>query len=250
MAEPKAKKPAAKKKPATKKPAAKKPPPRAKKPPKEAPVEAAEVVVDEIVDAEVIAESPVEAMAEAVADAVAEAARLDEEDDEDEDDDDEAEPPVAMTDEEKSLSEMYASDLAKPASAHAEFRDHKSADEDRPMTPEINARDERKHRWEDRRDQRRRRRDERDQRRADNRPTVPQPNQHGSAAQRPPQQQLPLHQQSLPLPRPMQQPITMPDRVDHDALAPRRHAARRRRRDRVRAAHATASRCRSASSPR
>jgi hypothetical protein len=70
-----------------------------------------------------------------------------------------------LSDEEKELSAIYGDDLSKPATAHAEFADRQTADEDRPMLPEINARDERKHRWEDRRNDRRRRRDERQGRR-------------------------------------------------------------------------------------
>jgi hypothetical protein len=70
-----------------------------------------------------------------------------------------------LTPEEQELSAIYGDDLTKPATAHGEYKDGKTADEDRPMMPEINARDERKAQWQDRRDHRRRRRDERDARR-------------------------------------------------------------------------------------
>ena len=76
-----------------------------------------------------------------------------------------AQPAVELTDEEKELQSVYGEEIAAPATAHAEYRDRQTSDEDRPMLPEITARDERNKRWDDRRDQRRRRRDERDQRR-------------------------------------------------------------------------------------
>jgi hypothetical protein len=74
-------------------------------------------------------------------------------------------PPVALSPEEQELAELYGDDLAKPAIAHGEYSDRQTADEDRPMVPEINARDERKHQWQERRDRRRQRRDERNQQR-------------------------------------------------------------------------------------
>ncbi|TMQ11980.1 MAG: hypothetical protein E6J91_21680, partial [Deltaproteobacteria bacterium] len=67
------------------------------------------------------------------------------------------------------LSTLYGDDLAAPAIAHGEYADRQTADEDRPMVPEINARDERKAQWQERRDRRRRRRDERDRQRLERR---------------------------------------------------------------------------------
>ncbi len=69
------------------------------------------------------------------------------------------EPP--LTAEEQELAALYGDDLAPaaPAAAHAEFADARTADEDRPMLPEINGRQERQKRWEERREQRRARRD-------------------------------------------------------------------------------------------
>ena len=69
------------------------------------------------------------------------------------------EPP--LTPEEQELAAIYGDDLAPApaAAAHAEFSDSRTADEDRPMMPEINGRQERQKRWEERRDQRRARRD-------------------------------------------------------------------------------------------
>ena len=67
-----------------------------------------------------------------------------------------------MTPEEQELQAIYGDDLAKPATAHAEYSDKKTADEDRPMMPEINAREERKAQWQDRRDHRRSRREDRE----------------------------------------------------------------------------------------
>jgi hypothetical protein len=74
-----------------------------------------------------------------------------------------------MSPEEQELQNLYGDDLAKPAIAHAEYADRQTADEDRPMVPEINARDERKLQWQERRDRRRRRRDERDRARQERR---------------------------------------------------------------------------------
>src|SRR5262249_50916005 len=71
----------------------------------------------------------------------------------------------ALTDEEQQLAAVYGEDLARPAIAHAEFSDRQTRDEDRPMMPEINAREERKQQWQERRDRRKQRRDERQQRR-------------------------------------------------------------------------------------
>ncbi|HEY5933394.1 MAG TPA: restriction endonuclease [Kofleriaceae bacterium] len=155
--EPKKKKPAGgAKKPAAKKPAAKKP--AAKKPARkkkgdesteadtvsaaleDTAAAVADQLDDDIEDAEVIAETPLEAMA------------VDE-------------PPVALTEEEQQLAAIYGDDLSAPAKVHGEYQDRQTADEDRPMMPEINARDERKAHWQDRRQQRRQRREQRDQER-------------------------------------------------------------------------------------
>lgn len=175
-------KPAAKKKAPAKKAAPKKA--RAKK--AEAPVVAAAPEVEEVADAEIIAETPITAEL-IVEDAPA---------------------ALPLSDEEKELTAIYGEDLtAAPATAHAEYQDRQTRDEDRPMMPEINARDERKAQWQDRRDRRKQRRDERDQRRQarqDDGPPRPQAQQ----------QQQPQHQSSRPpqvqQPRPevrMQMPI-------------------------------------------
>ncbi len=154
-----AKKKAATKKPAPKKPAAKKPvpkkpAPKAKKPAKavatetELPVEVAPTreSLTAIEDAEIIAETPVVA-----------------------DDEDDAEPAAELSEEEKELSAIYGDDLSAPAPVHSEYQDKQTADEDRPMMPEINARDERKAHWQDRRAARRARRDQRNNDRPPNR---------------------------------------------------------------------------------
>jgi hypothetical protein len=81
-----------------------------------------------------------------------------------------AEPAAEMSDEEKALVDLYSEDLSgRPAQVHGEYQDQRTADEDRPMLPEINAREERQKKWEARRDERRRRRDEDRQRRQDRR---------------------------------------------------------------------------------
>jgi hypothetical protein len=70
-----------------------------------------------------------------------------------------------LSDEERELGELYAEEMSAPATAHAEYQDKQTRDEDRPMMPEISARDERRHQWQQRRDQRKQRRQERQQRR-------------------------------------------------------------------------------------
>jgi chemotaxis protein histidine kinase CheA len=74
---------------------------------------------------------------------------------------DAAPPATPLTEEEQALQELYGDDMSAPAAAHAEFSDRQTADEDRPMMPEISAREERNKRWEERRDRRRSRRDRR-----------------------------------------------------------------------------------------
>ena len=172
-----AKKPAPKKAAPDKKPAqaAKKGAPKpsgAKKPAKKAPmVEAPETVaidvqdVTAIEDAQIIAETPISA-------ALGDDGDLPE-----------------MTPEEQELQAIYGDDLAKPATAHAEYSDKKTADEDRPMMPEINARDERKAQWQNRRDGRRSRREDREQQRQQRREQRGGSGAPGGGEQRPPQQQ-------------------------------------------------------------
>jgi hypothetical protein len=178
----KAKKPAAKK-PAAKKPAAEKKSAAPKKPKASAgkkPSKKAEVVVeapetvnveivevaaepaDEIQDADIIAETPLEAAAV----------------------DDDGDLPE-LTPEEQELSAIYGDDLTAPAAAHTEYKDQKTADEDRPMLPEINAREERKAQWQDRRNHRRSRREEREAQRQQRREQRQgQPQQQGGGEQR------------------------------------------------------------------
>ncbi len=115
---------AAAKKPAEKKAAPKKAAkPAAKKSAKKTPaaevVEAPETIevevrgVSVIEDADIIAETPVHAAV-----------------------DDDGDLPE-LTPEEQELQAIYGDDLAKPATAHAEYSDTKTADEDRPMLPEF-----------------------------------------------------------------------------------------------------------------
>jgi len=63
-----------------------------------------------------------------------------------------------LSPEEQELAALYGEELA-PAAPLREFADQRTADEDRPMLPEINAREERQKRWEQRRDERRARRE-------------------------------------------------------------------------------------------
>jgi len=156
-----AKKKPAPKKPAAaaKKPAAKKPAPKAKKPaPKPAPVETKEAELP------VEAEAPTRESLTAIEDAeiIAETPMIIPDDDGDDD-----EPAVELSEEEKELAAIYGDDLSAPAPVHSEYQDKQTKDEDRPMMPEINAREERKAHWQDRRAARRARREERDRGRPD-----------------------------------------------------------------------------------
>lgn len=216
------KKPAPKKPAAAKKPAAKKPAPKAKKPaPKPEPVETkeAELLVEPeaptresltaIEDAEIIAETPIVP-----------------------DDDGDDEPVAELSDEEKELAAIYGDDLSAPAPVHSEYQDKQTKDEDRPMMPEINAREERKAHWQDRRAQRRARREERDRGRGDRGGNPPnrdgqrdqnaqgprdqprdQNGQNGQNGQRP---NPPQFHQPRPV-APMQAPVA--NGHEHDSLA-------------------------------
>lgn len=234
------------KKPAAKKPAPKKPAP--KKPAKPAPVqleldagddgdgadiedviaeviEAPEVIEakvdvvdaddddeddgDDVEDAEVLAETPLEA---------ADAAAIDEDD------------VPELTPEEQEIQAIYGDDLSTPAQAHGEYRDAKTADEDRPMLPEINAREERKHQWQDRRDRRKNRREERDRQRQERRDHRQGPNGQGSNGHAGQGQNQGQNQNQGPRPQGQSQPYQNPpqrqmqppvqiEAVDNDPLA-------------------------------
>ena len=205
------KKPAKKKKAPVKKAATKKATPKPKKPaPKKKPekkdngegeqlrfavepeiVEAPPVEIDDVEDAEVIAETPASEMAE----------------------DTDENPPVALSPEEQELQALYGDDLAKPSIAHAEYKDRQTTDEDRPMMPEINARDERKAQWQDRRDRRRSRREDRErdrEQRREQRRGQPQPQQ----GQAPPQQQPPRPPQNQHSPQQSYRPVQPPVQIN------------------------------------
>jgi hypothetical protein len=190
------------KKPSTAAKGAKKAPARAAKKPKKAP--AAPVVVEEAVqareevieDAEILSETPIEA---------AEAAEP---------------PPVALSEEEQALLEVYAADMQAPATAHAEYQDRQTADEDRPMLPEINAREERKAHWQERRERRRQRREERGRMREERQQRQAGGGQPAPAhGQRPHEPRPPqVHGQPGQQVRPIQPPVAM-NGHDHDSLA-------------------------------
>ena len=72
----------------------------------------------------------------------------------------------ALSPEEAELAAVYKDEMSSPATAHGEYKDARSADEDRPIMPEINAREERQKKWEtERRERRERDRAERRERR-------------------------------------------------------------------------------------
>jgi hypothetical protein len=118
-----------------------------------------------------------------------------------------------LSPEEQELSALYGDDLAKPAIVHTEYSDRQTADEDRPMVPEINARDERKQQWQERRDRRRQRRDERDRQRHERR------DQPQNQAQRPPPGARPPEQRSDQ--RPEQRSDQRPGEPPRGASEPR-----------------------------
>ena len=184
---------------------------------------------DDIEDAEILAETRAEQTQET---APVPAGDLDPDADDDAGEDAGGSRPeiAVLSDEERELRELYGEPGA-PASAHAEFQDRQTADEDRPMMPEINAREERKQRWEERRDRRRQRREERGRHRQERQERNHQRDQQGTRPPeaRPPQ---PPQRESQPqLPRPLPEggreprgtaPVTPPAPVnghDHDALA-------------------------------
>jgi hypothetical protein len=181
----------AKKKKAAPKKSAKKPPAKRTRPatqtkkkvsPKqgEPPVSAVEVIED----AEIVSETPVELVEPT--------------------EEIEAVDAPTLSEEEQQLTQLYGADLTAPATAHVEYTDRQTADEDRPMLPEINARDERKHRWEDRRDRKRQRRDQRDRDRQQRRDSRPHDQAQVSGQQR------------LPLPPPAMPPAAPPAVNGHD----------------------------------
>jgi len=170
------------KKSAPAKPVAKKPPPKpVKKPARkprdtsaqaELPITAAPAVVEDAGD-ETTAETTIESApvargqrADLAASTTEEVVAVDDQ-------------PPALSPEEQELSALYGDDLTAPAIVATEYSDRQTADEDRPMVPEINARDERKHQWQERRDRRRQRRDERDRQRHERRDQPQRPPQDG-----------------------------------------------------------------------
>jgi restriction endonuclease len=219
-AEKPARKKTATKRPAAKKPAGRKPAKKAapkKKRDDEVTEESAPVVVEEafaddgsddapevhedIEDAQIIAETPAEdiEVLEAASDDLPEQADL--------------------TDEERELKEIYGTDTA-PATAHAEYQDRQTADEDRPMMPEINAREERKAQWQERRDRRRQRREQRDRDRHERREQNQQQRPHAPQGQQQQHAQPPRERPAGTQPPPIrEQPSLSSGLNGHDALA-------------------------------
>ena len=133
--------------------------------------------------------------------------------------------PPALSPEEQELATLYGDDLTKPAIVHTEYTDRQTADEDRPMVPEINARDERKQQWQERRDRRRQRRDERDRQRHERREQSPRPPHVARPDQRPgepgrgaPEPRPPHPQPQRPMPPPPAPAAPATNGQDHDAL--------------------------------
>jgi hypothetical protein len=231
-------------------------------PPAQAELPIGDADLEVIEDADIVFETRVDAVAEAAAegrpsrgepdddeglDDVLEEVLADDEDDEDGEQAAAAEPaddaleevvevedqPPALSPEEQELATVYGDELSRPAIAHAEYTDRQTADEDRPMVPEINARDERKLQWQERRDRRRRRRDERDRQRAERRDQphgAPRP-AHDTRPDRPdqgaaargaaePRQPHPSGRPPVPSPGASSPAIQLPaGNGEHDALA-------------------------------
>ena len=204
-------------------------------------VEDAEILAETSADA---GDEPISLNERAVLEAASDAEATDEDTDEDADeeaeddasddseaegDDGEADEPAAvaaraLSPEEQELKTLYGDDLARPAIAHSEYADRQTADEDRPMMPEINARDERKQQWQERRDRRRRRRDERDRQRLERRDQQ----QHAHQGRPPDGRPAEAGRSSEPRPsapavRPLQPPVAAPAQASNghepDALA-------------------------------
>jgi restriction endonuclease Mrr len=202
-----AKKPAPKKpapkKPAAKKPAAKKPAAKPKKAAGKGRAEAARPIEEdqpaEIVEA---------ARGEDIENAEVIETRVQPEIEPEPDDEVEAAP---LSEEEQALTEIYGEDLVPAQAAHTEYQDRQTRDEDRPMLPEINAREERKQHWQDRRRERRERRDRERQERQDRR----------DRRDRDVPQAQPAAQQRLPLAAPAAQatPAAASTTNGHDSLA-------------------------------
>jgi hypothetical protein len=168
-----------------------------------------EAEAEDIEDAELVGETRAEATQETAPVAATDA---------DDEDTESAEPELVLSEEERALRELYG-DIGAPATAHAEFQDRQTADEDRPMMPEINAREERKQRWEERRDRRRQRREERGRSRQD-RPDRPDRPAHARPPEARPAQ--PPRESQPQLPRPVMAtppPVPATNGHDHDALA-------------------------------
>jgi hypothetical protein len=178
--------------------------------------------VDIIEDADIIAESVADPELDPVAAALEAAADLADSSTEEVIEVDDQ--PPTLSPEEQELSALYGDDLSTPAIVHTEYSDRQTADEDRPMVPEINARDERKNQWQERRDRRRQRRDERDRQRQERR-DHPQGQAHRSAhearagepGRAEARQQRPVQPPVPPVPAPS--PSTNGHDHDRDALS-------------------------------
>jgi hypothetical protein len=183
------------------KPKAKKPAPSPKK---KAPARRAraETIVEPMVAAEQIAESEEITDAEIVAETPAEPPPPREDTEENE----AVEAAPELSDEERELAAVYGEDMTASKAAHAEFSDRQTRDEDRPMVPEINAREERRNEWKERRERRKQRRDERQQRRGDGPgPGQGQGQPHGQGQGQP--QGHGVSRENRPLPPPPPQPV-------------------------------------------
>jgi hypothetical protein len=171
------------KKPAAAKPGAKKPPPRATKKPARKPARATSAQAELPIAA--VATAPDDAGDDTSGDTTIESSPVSRSpraerapSPTEESVDVDAQPPT-LSAEEQALKELYGDDLSAPAIVTPEYSDRQTADEDRPMVPEINARDERKQQWQERRDRRRQRRDERDRQRHDRRDPPARPVHNG-----------------------------------------------------------------------
>lgn len=116
-------------------------------------------IAEEVIEAEIISETPIEELHADEAEEALETQPVE---------------TAALSDEERELAAVYGEEMGAPRAAHAEYQDRQTRDEDRPMMPEINAREERRNQWQERRDRRKQRRDERQQRREQHQQGRPQ----------------------------------------------------------------------------
>jgi len=138
--------------------------------------------------------------------------------------------PRVLSPEEQELAQLYGDEMGAPAISTQEFRDARTSDEDRPMVPEINAREERHKRWEDRRKKRRERQDqrraERDQRRDQAVRPEHRPEAREAREPRPPREERPAQPAAVTVAAPTA-PAAAPPPTNGHGVAEEEHVVHR-----------------------